>query len=59
MLTQTLDFQMKLGPIGAVMDTLIFRPQFRKQMEQSLVALKGYVERGEAVDADVELALTA
>jgi hypothetical protein len=59
MLTQTLDFQMKLGPIRAVMDTLTFRPQFRKQMEQSLVALKEYVERGEVVDANVELALTA
>jgi uncharacterized membrane protein len=44
LLTQTLDFQMKFGPAGALMDTLVFRPQFRKQMEQSLAALKEYVE---------------
>jgi uncharacterized membrane protein len=59
LLTQTLDFQMKLGPIGALMDTLVFRPQFRKQMEQSLSALKEYIERSGPVDADVNLALTA
>jgi uncharacterized membrane protein len=58
-LTQTLDFQMKLGPVGALMDTLVFRPQFRKQMEQSLAALKEYVEHNEAVDISVDLALTA
>ena len=58
-LTQTLDFQMKLGPVGALMDTLVFRPQFRKQMEQSLAALKEYVEHNEAVDTSVDLALTA
>jgi parvulin-like peptidyl-prolyl isomerase len=54
-----LDFQMKLGPVGALMDTLVFRPQFRKQMEQSLAALKEYVEHNEAVDTNVDLALTA
>jgi uncharacterized membrane protein len=58
-LTQTLDFQMKLGPVGALMDTLVFRPQFRKRMEQSLAALKEYVEHNEAVDTSVDLALTA
>jgi hypothetical protein len=59
LLTQTLDFQMKFGPAGALMDTLVFRPQFRKQMEQSLAALKEYVEHNEAVDISVDLALTA
>jgi uncharacterized protein YndB with AHSA1/START domain len=58
-LTQTLDFQMKLGPVGALIDTLVFRPQFRKQMEQSLAALKEYAEHNEAVDISVDLALTA
>jgi uncharacterized protein YndB with AHSA1/START domain len=58
-LTQTLDFQMKLGPLGALMDTLVFRPQFRKQMEQSLAALKEYVEHNEVVESSVDLALTA
>jgi hypothetical protein len=58
-LTQTLEFQMKLGPVGALMDTLVFRSQFRKQMEQSLAALKEYVEHNEAVDISVDLALTA
>jgi uncharacterized membrane protein len=58
LLTQTLDFQMKFGPAGALMDTLVFRPQFRKQMEQSLAALKEYVEYNEAVESSVDLALT-
>jgi uncharacterized membrane protein len=58
-LTQTLDFQMKLGPVGALMDTLVFRPQFRKQMEQSLAALKEYVEHNEVVDISVDLVLAA
>jgi hypothetical protein len=58
-LTQTLDFQMKLGSVGALMDTVVFRPRFRKQMEQSLAALKEYVEHNEAVDTNVDLALTA
>jgi uncharacterized membrane protein len=59
LLTQTLGFQMKFGPAGALMDTLVFRPQFRKQMEQSLEALKEYVEYNEAVESSVNLALTA
>jgi len=59
LLTQTLNFQMKFGPAGALMDTLVFRPQFRKQMEQSLAALKGYVEHNEVVDSSVDLVLTA
>jgi hypothetical protein len=41
------------------MDTVVFRPRFRKQMEQSLAALKEYVEHNEAVDTNVDLALTA
>jgi uncharacterized membrane protein len=58
-LTQTLDFQMKFGPAGALLDTLVFRPQFRKQMEQSLAMLKEYVEHNEPVDISIDLALTA
>ena len=58
-LTQTLDFQMKHGPVGALMDTLVFRPQFCKQMEQSLAALKEYVEHNEVVDTSVDLVLAA
>jgi uncharacterized membrane protein len=60
-LTQTLDFQMKLGPVGALMDTLVFRPQFRKQIEQSLVALKEYVEHehNEVVESSVDFVLAA
>lgn len=58
-LTQTLDFQMKFGPVGALMDTLVFRPQFRKQMEQSLAALKEYIEHSGAGDASADLALSA
>jgi parvulin-like peptidyl-prolyl isomerase len=58
-LTQTLDFQMKLGLVGALLAALVFRPQFRKQMEQSLAALKEYVEHNEVVESSVDLALAA
>jgi hypothetical protein len=57
LLTQTLDFQMKFGPAGVLMDTLVFRPQFRKQMEQSLAVLKEYVEHNEVVESSVDLVL--
>ena len=59
LLTQTLDFQMKFGPAGALMDTLVFRPQFRKQMKESLAALKEYVEHDEAVESSVDFVLAA
>jgi hypothetical protein len=58
LLTQTLDFRMKFGPAGALMDTVVFRPQFRKQMEQSLAALKEYVEHNEVVNSSVDLVLS-
>ena len=44
LLTQSVDFQMKYGVVGAMMDRLVFRPQFRKQMGTSLRALKDFVE---------------
>jgi hypothetical protein len=58
-LTQTSDFQMKFVPVGTLMGTLVFRPQFRKQMKQSLAALNEYFEHNEAVDTSVDLALAA
>ena len=44
LLTQTVNFQMKYGPVGAALDSLIFRPEFRRQMELNLRSLKNYVE---------------
>lgn len=44
LLTQTVNFQMKYGPMGAALDRLIFRPEFQRQMEANLQSLKNYVE---------------
>jgi hypothetical protein len=44
LLTQAVNFQMKYGPVGAALDSLIFRPEFRRQMELNLQSLKNYVE---------------
>ena len=43
-LSHTVEFQMKYGPVGVIADSLVFRPQFRKQMEAGLAALKNFIE---------------
>lgn len=63
LLTQTVNFQMKYGPLGAALDSMVFRPQFRRQMELGLRSLKNYVEAsiprsGPVIEPD-ELALAA
>jgi hypothetical protein len=63
LLTQTVNFQMKYGPVGAALDRLIFRPEFQRQMEANLQSLKNYVEASAALSAPeiepAELALAA
>jgi hypothetical protein len=55
LLTQTINFQMKYGPLGNIMDNWIFRPQFNKQMEASLAALKNFVEANTSPGSDTEV----
>lgn len=46
-------YRLKFGPIGALMDKLMVGPQFRKAMPNLLIGLKHYVETGEAIDKAV------
>jgi hypothetical protein len=48
-LSHTVDFQMKYGPVGAMAGNVVFRPQFRKQMEVGLAALKEYIEARDGI----------
>ena len=43
------DYQLKFGPIGALVDRLILGRQMRKGMENLLAGLKYHVETGEMV----------
>ncbi len=51
--TMTLDFRVKFGPVGALMDRFIVRRQMRKQMALTLAGLKHHVETGEEVGTEL------
>jgi uncharacterized membrane protein len=53
-LSHTVDFRMKYGPLGAMAGSLVFRPQFHKQMQASLAALKMFIEAREGTAARPE-----
>ncbi|MCH7760334.1 SRPBCC family protein [candidate division TA06 bacterium] len=53
----TIDFKVKFGPLGALMDRLVVRLNIRKQMVLSLAGLKHYVETGEEVTLTTEIPL--
>ena len=47
--TGLLDFQMKFATVGALLDKLVLRREFRKALTQGLAGLKYHVETGEVV----------
>ena len=51
----TLNYQMKFGPVGALMDWLMVRRKMSGTAARSLAGLKHYVETGGVVSADVKL----
>jgi len=53
LVTFTVDFRMKFGPVGAIMDRLVVRRQMRKLAELTLAGLKHHVETGELVTPEV------
>lgn len=55
----TADYQLKYGPIGALMDILIGRRQAQKGFDEMLAGLKYHVETGELVQNQVPAAATA
>ena len=53
-LSHTVNFRMKYGPLGAMAGSLVLRSQFRKQMEASLGALKKFMETREGTSSHPE-----
>jgi ribosome-associated toxin RatA of RatAB toxin-antitoxin module len=47
-----MDFEMKLGPLGAIMDLLIIRWLMSRELELGLAGLKHHVETGEVVTTE-------
>ncbi len=48
-----IDYHMKWGPLGQLLDGWMVRPQFRKVLADMLQGLKHYCETGEAVTPEV------
>lgn len=52
--TMTMHYRLRYGPLGALMDRVMVRPQFQKVAENILQGLKHYAEHGEkATRADL------
>ncbi len=54
----TADYQLKYGPVGALMDILIARRQVQQGFDEMLAGLKYHVETGELVQDHVAAAAT-
>ena len=53
------DYEMKFGPIGALMDLLFVRRLFRKANDTLLAGLKHHIETGEIIGAELPTAAAA
>ena len=51
LVTLEIEYTLKFGPIGRLMDALMVRPQFRRVVPSVLAGLKHHTETGEAVNA--------
>lgn len=51
--TVTPEYSLKFGPIGAIMDALMFRRQLKKGMDGLLAGLKYHVETGKEVGTEI------
>lgn len=49
----TVEYSLKFGPIGRLMNKLLVKPQFRKVVPAVLTGLKHYTETGEVVTPEV------
>jgi hypothetical protein len=49
----SLDYEMKYGPLGSLMDRFMVRPRFRKMVSSVLAGLKRHIESGNGGDADL------
>ncbi len=48
----TMEYKLKFGPVGGLLDVLVVRRQFRKSVSGILAGLKHYVETGEPVGVE-------
>ena len=55
----TIDYTLKFGPVGMVMDQFMAKPNFSKAWSRLFAGLKHYAETGEPVDAKTQLNLTS
>ena len=53
--TGVIEYKLKFGPIGALMDVALVKPQFGKGFGGLMAGLKHYVETGESVDGPTGL----
>ena len=51
LVTGSLEYQLKYGPIGSLMDKAMVSSQFGKAMSGMFAGLKDYIESGEQVDS--------
>jgi carbon monoxide dehydrogenase subunit G len=54
-----INYTLRFGPLGRLLDALMVRPQFSKAAPEILLGLKHYVETGEKVDPAVVKKLKA
>lgn len=47
---RAIEYSLKMGPVGALMDATLVKPQFSKGFGGLLAGLKHYTETGEQVD---------
>lgn len=57
--TATLDYDLRFGPVGALMDRLMVSPKFGPAFGRLLVGLKHHVETGDEVTASSDLSSAA
>ena len=55
MVTLTMDFRTRFGPLGALMEMMMLQRMMRKEMGLSLAGLKQYLETGEVVSVVSEV----
>jgi len=48
-----IEYQTKFGPIGAIMDRMMMRPQYEKLIDGVMKGLRHYTDSGETVNLDV------
>lgn len=54
-LQATMDYHLGMGPLGAMMDAMMMKPQNKKGWAEFMAGIKHYAETGKPVDGSVKL----